>query len=880
MKNDENQAHYFFSKAHSYQKLHLWLEPLFKAGFLSLNKSNEFQYFTILGFLEKISIQNKENEKSEITKRLLLIANKTIKQATDDSIVWYMIKVIFNLPIENITLEHIDFIDSYVRNCEYGSILNQDITKTVMPVLVENKMQKHMLKLLPLIFGYELKKDIASHIEPISIIEQYNLQELLKRHSKDMIELVGLDGLEIVVNLIKDITKQEKSIFNFVWLTVIRTETENEIKQNRHSDRYENQLIFFTRDLFESLPSDKIKPYIKDFLLTQQHPIFIRLALHVINYKYNDLKDIFWQWMDTDVQYGRKQLELWTLLKESSKYFSKDEFKKIINWIETFDCREQRSNLDDRDIKLCNAYKRKEYLLCLKDSSNKAQTLYQKYHLINDVEHEYPGFSYWLDVRSVPEYSYPDKKELCKNPIKIINEFNPSEIEKKDFRYPEAGLANDLSICIKNDPETFEKKIDDFKNLEYIYKSKVIQGFANAWQDKQKIDWKKIFDFIDNELSPDFFSSDENDKQWFVSEIANLIKDGTQEDGNAFDKKHLPKAKEILFRLLDNKYAENKETISSNLINHVLNSTNGKVLHALINYTLRYGRLNSSQSIKWEKEVSDFFTDQLTKSDVYSWSVFTILSTYLHQLQFLDKQWVVDNFNKIFPLKNEKLWKASIEAYFFHTGVVHKETYNLFKDNRHIEKILLTDFKKYETKSKLISFVCIAYINDIDNNTIFDIINSKNKGNVLKIINSMFQVYKGEKDEKIKTKIRAIWSRIYGIYKKKNLENTQEIFAELTRWFVFLDDISEEYMDFLECTVTHTKKEDYQSYVLMEEMARLSKNYPVEIGKLYKVIVNNERYPCNRKEHINEILNNLNNDDRTEIKNAYMQAGIYQFPYS
>jgi hypothetical protein len=888
MKNN-NRARYFFSKAHSYQKLHLWLELLLDDGFLSLNKSNEFQYWTILEFLEKTSIQNKEkeDEKSEITEKLLFIANQTIKQATNDHMVWYMIRVIFNLPIENITLEHIDFIDSYVRNCKHGSILNHDITKTVMPVLVENKMKEHMRRLLPLIFGYELKKDIVSHVEPIPIIEQYNLQELLKRHSQDMIELVGLDGLEIVVSLIKDITKQEKSTFNFVWLTVIRTETENEIKQNRHSDRYENQLIFFTRDLFESLSSDEIKPYIKDFLLTQQHPIFIRLALHVINCKYNDLKDIFWQWMDADVQYGRQDLELWTLLKESSKHFSNDEFKKIIDWIETFDCREYRPNDDDETIKKCNAYKRKEYLLCLKDNNKEAQTLYQKYHSIYDAEHKHPGFSYWFSgFHSVPKYSHldkPDKKDPCQNIINTIQNFNPSEIEKKGFYHTDEdlkrGLANDLSTCIKSDPVTFENKIDEFKDLEYVYKSKVIQGFANAWQDKQKFDWKKVFDFINNELSPDFFNSDDHNKQDFVSEVANLIECGTREDSNAFDKKLFPKAKQILLNLLYNKYEE-EECEGDNLIDHVLNSTNAQVLHTLINYAFRYGKLNSSQSIKWEEDIKIFFTEQLEKNNPYSRHVFTVLGTYLYQLQFLDNQWVIDNFNKIFPLENEKLWKASIEAYFFHVDDVYKETYNLFKSNSHIEKILLADFEKDGTKSKLISYVCIAYIDDIDNNTIFDIINSKNKGNILKIISSMLQIYKGEKYEKIKNKIRAIWSKIYEIHKNKNLENAKEIFAKLTGWFIFLDDISDEYMDLLECTVQYAKKGDYQSYVLMEEMARLSKNYPDKIGKLYKAIVKNKRYPCYKEEYINKILNNLNDKDKNEIKNAYMLEGIYLFRHS
>lgn len=872
MKSDKYQARYFFSKAHNYQNLHLWLKPLFDNGLLFLNEERGFQHWQSV-FLEKVSIQNKENEKSEITQQLLSIANQTIEHTTDDHMVWYMIKVIFNLPFKNITLEHIDFINSHIRGCKYRSILNHDITETVIPVLVENNRQKHMLKLLPLIFGYNLKKNTLSHVEPISIIEEYNLQELLKRHSKDIIKLVGLDGLEIVVNLIKDITTQEKSIFNPVWLTVIRTKTDDEIKQNQHSNRYDNQLIFFILDLLESLPSNEIKPYIEDFLLKQQHLIFIRIALHIINCKYNDLKDIFWQWMDANVKYEVKELELWTLLKDSSGNFTSDEFNKIIDWIEASDCRKYRPNDSDKAIELCNAYKRKEWLLCLKDNNERAEKLYQEYHLINDYEAEHPGFSYWSSgIYSVPEYSYPDKEAFCKNPTDIIKNFDPSKIKKEKFRTDKdliEGLANDLSIYITNNPETFTEKIDEFKNLEYVYKDKIIQGLSNAWKNKKEFDWDSVFDFILNELSSDCFDADKNQKKWFVSEVAGLIECGTTKDDNAFDKTYLPKAKTILLKLLDNKYREIETETYNSLISHVLNSTNGKVLHSLIHYALRYGRLNSSQSVKWEDDIKKFFTEQLKENNIYSRSVFTILGRYFHNLQFLDKQWVFDNFNKIFPLENEQLWKASINAYFFYTNTVYEETYNLFKKHKHIEKILSSDMTN-DTKSRLVAFTCIAYINDIDNQTILDIVDSKNQDNVLNIISSMFDIYGKETSETKKEKIKAVWYRIYEVHK-----DTQKIFEMLaTNWFVFLDKISDKDMELLEYTIKHIK-EEYQSYRTIKEMARLSVNHQEEIAKLYNIMFDHNIYPTYAKVDIKKILDNLNPEDKLKIENRYRKKGIY-----
>lgn len=880
MKNNDNQAHYFFEKAHNYQKLHLWLEPLLKNEFLSLNNNKKFKYFRVLRFLVEVTIQNKEQKIPKITTKLLSIANKTIKETTDDNIVWYMLEIIFNLPYKNITVEHIDFINSHIRNHKYKNTLNYNISEIIMPVLIKNKMGKHMLKLLPVIFAYEIKKYSPSSVEPISIIEEYNLQELLEKYSKDIIDLVGDNGIKIIEKLITDITKQGVSMFDEIWLTVIRTKTDDEIKQNNNSNRYDNQLIFFTRDLFESLPSDKIKPYIEDFLLKKQHPIFTRLALHIINCKYSDLKNIFWQWMDDNTKDKRKIIELWTLLKESSEHFTDNEFDKIISWIETFNCKEYRPELSDKDIGQANAYIRKEYLYCLKDNNERAKKLYEEYNSINNTKLDHPGFSYYSLSSFIPEPSYHKKTDLHDDPINTIKNFDPSKIKNKYYS-DEAirGLTNDLSTYIKNNPKKFIKIINDFKNVGYIYQCAMIRGFADAWEDKQKFTWENIFTFIDEQLSPDFFISDENDKQQFVSEIANLIACGTKKDNNAFDKKLLPQARKILFKLLNNKYEE-KDNINNNLASYVLNSTNGKVLYALIDYALRYGRRNSSEKVKWEPEIQTFFTDQLKKNDAYSKSVFTMLGSYIHQLQFLDEDWVFKNFDKIFPLKNIELWECSITAYFDYVNNVYENFYKLFQEKGHIEQILSTNFTRDNTKSRLISFICVAYINDMDDKTIFDIIKSKDSNHILKIVSSILMIYRNKKDKKIENKIKKIWHEIYNIDKDDNLDDSQKIFNNLCDWFVFLNKILTKDIELLKYTAQHAKN-DYNSRSLIKEMTRLSykhkKAYKHKKGiyAIYMHMLDNNIYPRSKKEHINKILQNLDEEHRLKIANLYSIAKIY-----
>jgi hypothetical protein len=97
-------------------------------------------------------------------------------------------------------------------------------------------------------------------------------------------------------------------------------------------------LVFFIRDLLEKLSSNEIKPYIKKFLLEDENLIFQRLALHAINCKYDELKDIFWEWMKkTPFTHSEIITELWSLLKERSNKFNTDEFNVVINWIKSID---------------------------------------------------------------------------------------------------------------------------------------------------------------------------------------------------------------------------------------------------------------------------------------------------------------------------------------------------------------------------------------------------------------------------------------------------------------------------------------------------------------------------------------------------------------
>lgn len=898
--NDIEYRTYFFRNAPSYQKLNLWLLPLKEKGFFNPKDNPEpkedennkgfysIPHWDILDFLEAVSIQNKEEPKEEITNVLLEIVHEIISYKKVDGLKvdnyttdWYMVKILFNLPHAKITLEHIKFIHISLKESKFSGILNSDLEKFVLPVLIEYEMKEHLKELLKIIFDYKVVDKGTSYQEREPLLEKYWLNSLLKKHSGSMVKLIDIEGLEILLSIIKQVIEEDDAAFNNIWIATIE-----EHSQNSFPDRYDNQIISFTRDLLEYLDAEKVASIIEQFL-EKQHSIFKRLAFHTINNKYDELKAVFWNWFEAnkDTINSTFKHEFYKLLEDNNSRFNDDESDKIIDWIESLDYKKYYDDVSPEQLEVLTAYKKKEWLLSVK-SSETARKLFEKYDAVNPSKLDHPGFDMWSSGFDWigDESPIKEKDVFCNKSVdEIVNEiksFDPSKVEKERFTRDSdliEGLANDLAECVKENPNKFSIDINKFLKLDWIYKYHLIYGLTNAWREKRKFDWGKVFDFLLTILDKDFFVSDEKYILWLKGQIATLIEHGTKSDDNAFDKKYLPQAKKILFLLINHK--ENEQIgDDSDLSTYVLNSINGKALHALINYALRYGRLNSSKKVKWEDDIKDFFTNELDTNTEYSKSVFTILGDYLPNLRFLDKEWIDSNFNRIFPIENDNLWEISISGYFLYSSTVYTDIYEQFKQHGHIAKALKYKFKSDNTKRKVIQHICIMFNSSKDNETIFEIIESKDRKAILEMIKFMWQVDRKNIKVEESSKIFILWQKIYGIFKDNSSTDAQAIFSTLSKWFVFIDDINEEILPYLKLTAKYTEK-NYNSYFIIEELERLVRSNPKYVGEIYIEMINNDIFPTYKEEQIQntiDLLYQLNEDENALIIcNFYKKRGIY-----
>ena len=132
------------------------------------------------------------------------------------------------MPPHAIEIKYIQFIwDSLKEEKSNSRILSSKIGRLVVPVLLENNMKKHLLKLIEILFDYKVDNSNKSYQEREPLIEKYWLYDLMNKHSIQIAQQVDMDGLKIVLEIIKKIANEDKGAFNNVWIRTIEKHSQN-----------------------------------------------------------------------------------------------------------------------------------------------------------------------------------------------------------------------------------------------------------------------------------------------------------------------------------------------------------------------------------------------------------------------------------------------------------------------------------------------------------------------------------------------------------------------------------------------------------------------------------------------------------------------------
>ncbi len=880
---------YFFKKISEIRDSSQWLKPIYKDGYFKPEKnphpyklSNREGYkipdWPELKFLEKIAVDNVKIEDKKIEKEILKIINEIISYKNKDNkrIDNYftdlaILKILYTLPMYYIKNLHLKFIKEAL-NTKYGNrLFARELCEEFIPKFIKDQAKNLLLRLLEIILAYRKEiRGLTDEYKPI--IDEHILKDFLNKNKKDLANLCGKEASLIGINKIGEILKKDKYEFDIhsIW-------TINDEKQPRSTDSYTYQIVRFVRDIYEQSNPETIKEDIS-ILLKKKHSIFKRIAIYVINQHYKKLNVLFWQgWQDNNpLDNYQLKPEIYELFKNNCTFFSKEQIRKIISWINMKDYKEET-----KEVK---AYRRKEWLeILLKTNDPKILKEYEKNKKINPKPVTYPGKVVWMDIYWDDSVSPFTSKELLEKTNEQISQVLINFKEEKDLKKPtQEGLEDSLRKSITADPGKYTKNLQPFFKLPLPYHRIILQGLNSAWRENKSLSWENVFNYIlaiidtKNNNHRDFWEVEHekgryNYRNSIITEIAHLIHEGTKNDDHAFDEMLLPIAERILLLLARN--VKSSLNTTGDLHSRIINSVKYDIFSAMISYSLRYVRTNPdlAKEDRWKKEIKEDFTNRLGNETL---EFYFTLGQYFLNLYYLNKEWVQKNVNKIFPKEDILLWKSSITGYFAYADKVYLEIYNLLKRNNILLGALNYKFSEEHINEKVIQHICIGYIENWEelkdhNSLISKILEDKKEYQIAEVVRFV-EMFRENLTEKVKQKTKPLWKRIFDIISENEKKSEfQDIAVELIDWLNLVDKIDEDIFNWLKLSVKYI--DQYNPGMVYQKFYKHIDKNPEKIGKLilemlkYKVPVPYDieditkvvefLYSRNQKESANEICN-------------------------
>lgn len=425
----------------------------------------------------------------------------------------------------------------------------------------------------------------------------------------------------------------------------------------------------------QNLKKEEAFRIIESFITEQKFnlPFFKRISIYIIAEDWTNLKSLFWLLIgkkDENVIFSGYvyRLELYYLLQKVAKNIDGEDTKLFSEIIEGGPKGDHHysGSKEEWQHRWLDGLKGNEYFKVKLNELSKSAEFQEDYSEEGKIT---------VQVGNISPYSVRELLEMDDEAL-VSSIFSFKGKHRWDGPTVE-GLAENLGKAIEDSPLRFSDIIDNFDNVEYLYVYYILNGFTNAWKDNKDFNWSNVLSFCKKYITTSAFLNSElfvenelkANKEWIYSNISSLIYAGCQREEHSFEDDLLPLVKEIVIELVERlSFQEIKNGPKTDFILYCLNSTNGRVLQAIINYALKYARtvtINKSDS-KWDIEAKKAFEKALEDNIT---EAFILLGMYLPQFLFIDEVWLK---NKIanFSEQSEINWMA------FMGGLGHRQPLN------------------------------------------------------------------------------------------------------------------------------------------------------------------------------------------------------------
>jgi hypothetical protein len=241
----------------------------------------------------------------------------------------------------------------------------------------------------------------------------------------------------------------------------------------------------------------------------------------------------------------------------------------------------------------------------------------------------------------------------------------------------------------------------------------------------------------------------------------------------------------------------------------------------------------------------------------------------------MSNDWVMSNLNNIFNQSDYLGWLCAMQGYACN-NTVYEQVYKSLANDGHLLKALDDENIRKRLREVIVQQIVVSYLNDYESleqpsSLIAQVLTRKNTSEISQLIWFLW-IQRKDSDTKLTAKIFELWPRLIQIIDVTTNEG-KKLASKLCSWAVFIDEITPQNRSLL-LDIAPYANEDHNSYMLMENVAKVSEKQPDEAFQIWMKILEKDT-PNFPPEAIKTSLLNINKSGNDGIRNAKAIASKY-----
>ena len=869
MKESEELERYGFELLKSRKDLVSFFDGLVNAGLLDADRNPapietsdgyyQVPYWSALDYLRAVAALSGEQNDTELANKVMNVLREVSnlydqKPELQDNFHTprVLAEILGVVPLEVITDDDIHLISKWLRGQFDRGLIGDKLMRGIIPRLLATDDPENINKAI-LILEYcteikwvEEKGFEKDREKPVSLVGDYHLDRLVKANKQAFIDKAASQTADIFLKRLLKVFSDDIHT-GASWSS--RPAIENH-SQNHDWKRVENIFVEGLRDVilgWLDQHEDEAKPFIES-LLKGDAEIVRRVGISLLDQRWEALKDLYEAALDTDLFRSGHLHELYNLLRNHFQDFPSDLKEKTLAVIKKLP---EPSHSNDPSCSLRRT--QRNWLSAVAGKGYEPVEAWYK-ELSSDPElgglSDHPDFLSYMEFSTGSGSSPYSVKELVAfchkgNIVSKLKGFKQIDT----WRGPTTrALVDILEKAVKSNPSSFIAILPEFLEAKRPFQYGIINGFKKLWDsddNKQQFDWDhawpELITFFEALIFDDSFWTekvieDENltpSRNWIPSLISDLIQAGTKKDEKAYSADLLPRTWKLVDVLVEKSEAAD-EPAKNNSMNQAINTTKGRAIEALLNHALRNCRAGDEKEANHDKiweNMQPVFDRELAKCQNQNFEFSTLCAAYIVNLLYMNKDWVTENFEKIFPVSYLPNYSCALGGLAYATPT--KYLYDLLLNHEVIEFSLQHDLGGENAREKLIEHMALAYLwgNDDLSSLRFSYLFENSLTGDLKIMGNFFwSVSRQDISKEQIQKILSFWERCIE-WSAKQSPVPENLLSSLSSLACYLESADEKEIVLLMAVAPHVKI-DYNADRFIEELVRLVDKNPEQISKV------------------------------------------------